>query len=93
MVGHRAKSSCKHSEIDSCVSSNKGFSNSTSKQEGSSCFRKCHSSVLSQQTGGGGTHSLEMWLMIWHLTAFCNPRSILLWARHIQDCPNLTKKE
>ena len=38
---------------------------------------------------GGGTHSLEMCLMIWRLMAFCNPRAILLRARHIQGCLNV----
>ena len=37
----------------------------------------------------GGTHSLEMCLMVWRLMAFCNPRAILLRARHIQGCLNV----
>ena len=37
----------------------------------------------------GGTHSLEMCLMIWRLMPFCNPRAILLRARHIQACLNV----
>ena len=37
----------------------------------------------------GGTHSLEMCLMIWRLMAFCNPRAILLRTRHIQGCLNV----
>ena len=45
--------------------------------------------VVSYLNKQGGTHSLEMCLMIWHLMAFCNPRAILLRARHIQGCLNV----
>ena len=86
VVGHRDKSTYKHFGIEGSVSGNKVFSNTSVEQKGSGCFRQCHSSVLSQQTGGGGTHSLEMCLMVWRLMAFCNPRAILLRAHHIQSC-------
>ena len=39
----------------------------------------------------GGTHSLEMCLMVWRLMAFCNPRAILLRVRNIQGCLNIIK--
>ena len=57
VVGHIDKTSCKYFGIEGSVSSNKGFSNSSSRQKGSSRFPQCNSSVLLQQIGG--THSLE----------------------------------
>ena len=48
-----------------------------------------NATVVSYLNKQGGTHSLEMCLMIWRLMAFCNPRAILLRARHIQGCLNV----
>ena len=45
--------------------------------------------VVSYLNKQGGTHSLEMCLMIWRLMALCNPRAILLRAQHIQGCLNV----
>ena len=69
------------------ASCSKGLSISRSKQEGSSCFRQYYSSDLSQKLRGG-THSLEMCLMVCRLMTFCNPRAILLRAHYIQGCLN-----
>ena len=48
-----------------------------------------NATVVSYLNKQGGTHSLEMCLMIWHLMVFCNPRAILLRARHIKGCLNV----
>ena len=48
-----------------------------------------NATVVSYLNKQGGTHSLEMCLMIWCLMAFCNPRAIFLRARHIQGCVNV----
>ena len=48
-----------------------------------------NSTVVAYLNKQGGTHSLEMCLMLWRLMAFCHPRAILLRARHIQGCLNV----
>ena len=48
-----------------------------------------NATVVAYLNKQGGTHSLEMCLMVWRLMAFCNPRAILLRARHIQGCLNV----
>ena len=48
-----------------------------------------NATVVAYLNKQGGTHSLEMCLMIWRLMVFCNPRAILLRARHIQGCLNV----
>ena len=48
-----------------------------------------YATVVSYLNKQGGTHSLEMCLMIWRLMAFCNPRANLLMAQYIQGCLNL----
>ena len=50
---------------------------------------KYGSTVVAYLNKQGGTHSLEMCLMIWRLMAYCHPRAILLRARHIQGCLNV----
>ena len=48
-----------------------------------------NATVVSYLNKQGGTHSLDMCLMVWRLMAFCNPRAILLRAWHIQGCLNV----
>ena len=48
-----------------------------------------NATVVAYLNKQGGTHSLEMYLMIWRLMAFCNPRGILIRAHHIQGCLNV----
>ena len=48
-----------------------------------------NSTVVAYLNKQGGTHSLEMCLMIWRLMAYCHLRAILLRARHIQGCLNV----
>ena len=48
-----------------------------------------NATVVSYLNKQGGTHSLEVCLMIWHLMTFCNPRAILLRAQHIQSYLNV----
>ena len=83
VFGCRDKSSHDHFRTEGFVSCNKGFSISPSKQEGSSCFRQCHSSALSQQTRWGLLRNVSDGLAS---NGFCNTRAIFLRARHIQGC-------
>ena len=48
-----------------------------------------YATIVSYLNKQGGTHSLEMCLIIWRLMAFCNPRANLLMAQYIQGCLNL----
>ena len=87
VVRHRGKFAYKHSGIESSVFGNKVFSNPSNEQEGLGGLRQCNSSVIPQQARGdplNGNVSYDM-----HLMTFCNPRAILLRARHIQGCLNV----
>ena len=48
-----------------------------------------NATVVSYLNKQGGTHSLEMCLIVWCLMAFCSPRAILLRGQHIQGCLNV----
>ena len=69
------------------VSSPKRLSKQPSRQKNSDSNRQCLCGQLSEQTGG--THSWDMCLLVWHILAYCNPRNILIRARHIQGCLNV----
>ena len=45
--------------------------------------------VVSYLNKQGGTHSWDMCLLVWRIMAYCNPRNILIRARHIQGCLNV----
>ena len=45
--------------------------------------------VVSYLNKQGGTHSWDMCLLVWRILAYCNPRNILIRARHIQGCLNV----
>ena len=49
-----------------------------------------NATVVSYLNKQGGTHSWDMCLLIWQILAYCNPRNILIRARHIQGCLNVT---
>ena len=48
-----------------------------------------NATVVSYLNKQGGTHSWDMCLLVWHILAYCNPRNILIRARHIQGCLNV----
>ena len=48
-----------------------------------------NATVISYLNKQGGTHSWDMCLLVWRILAFCNPRNILIRARHIQGCLNV----
>ena len=48
-----------------------------------------NATVISYLNKQGGTHSWDMCLLVWRILAYCNPRNILLRARHIQGCLNV----
>ena len=87
VVGHRGEFAYKHSGIEGSVFGNNVFPDPSFESKGLGGLGQCNSGSLPQQTGGG-THSLEMCFMIWHLI-FCNPRAILLRARHVLGCLNV----
>ena len=65
----------------------KELSKQNSRQKGSDSNRQCHCSQLSEQTRGN-----TLWdrcLLVWRILAYCNPRNILIRARHIQGCLNV----
>ena len=45
--------------------------------------------VVSYLNKLGGTHSWDMCLLVWCILAYCNPRNILIRARHIQGSLNV----
>ena len=48
-----------------------------------------NATVVSYLNKQGGTHSWDMCLLVWRILAYCNPRNILIRARHIQGCLNV----
>ena len=48
-----------------------------------------NATVVSYLNKQGGTHSWDMCLLVWRIMAYCNPRNILIRARHIQGCLNV----
>ena len=48
-----------------------------------------NANVVSYLNKQGGTHSWDMCLLVWRILAYCNPRNILIRARHIQGCLNV----
>ena len=48
-----------------------------------------NATVVSYLNKQGGTHSWDMCLLVWCILAYCNPRNILIRARHIQGCLNV----
>ena len=65
----------------------KELSKQNSRQKGSNSNRQCHCSQLSEQTRGNTL--LDRCLLVWRILAYCNPRNILIRARHIQGCLNV----
>ena len=45
--------------------------------------------IVSYLNKQGGSHSWDMCLPVWRILAYCNPRNILIRARHIQGCLNV----
>ena len=62
----------------------KKLSKHNSKPKNSDSNRQRHCGQLPEQTGD--THSWDMCLLVWRILAYCNPRNILIRARHIQGC-------
>ena len=48
-----------------------------------------NATVVSYLNKQGDTHSWDMCLLVWRILAYCNPRNILIRARHIQGCLNV----
>ena len=48
-----------------------------------------NSSVVAYINKQGGTHSVQMCALLWHLLTWCNRHQILLQARHIPGCLNV----
>ena len=48
-----------------------------------------NATVVSYLNKQGGTHCWDMCLLVWRILAYCNPRNILIRARHIQHCLNV----
>ena len=48
-----------------------------------------NATVVSYLNKQGGTHSWDMCRLLWRILAYCNPRDILIRARHIQGCLNV----
>ena len=84
VVGHRSKFAYKHSRIVSSVLGNKVFQ--THLMNKRVLVASDNATVVSYLNKQGGTHSLEICLMIWCLMAFCNSRAT---AGHIQGCVNV----
>ena len=45
-----------------------------------------NATVVSYLSKQEGTHSWDRCLLVWRILAYCNPRNILIRARHIQGC-------
>ena len=48
-----------------------------------------NATVVSYLSKQEGTHSWDRCLLVWRILAYCNPRNILIRARHIQGCLNV----
>ena len=48
-----------------------------------------NATVVSYLSKQEGTHSWDRCLLVWRILAYCNPRNILIGARHIQGCLNV----
>ena len=48
-----------------------------------------NATVVSYLNKQGGTHSWDVCLLVWCILAYCNPRNILIRARHFQGCLNV----